>query len=178
MVFQENSQSPRCLFPSQALEQKDWPTYLSASRSTLSQHTDTSRSGWHLHPSVLHSLSPISVFPLPVSILLLRSQLSPISRAHRSQINLFDSQIFNPDVKCIAREVGGTAKTLTQKVWFEKHPAVLKACLGYEAVEAVDLQWVKGHQAGRKKWRKYEVGQNEPGYQCLWITTDLLVFNN
>lgn len=140
-------------FSSQALEQKDWPTYLSASRSALSQHTDTSRSGWHPHPSVLYSLSPISVFPLPVSILLLWSQLSPISRAHRSQINLFDSQIFNPDLKCIAWEVGGTAKTLTKKVGFEKDPVVLKACPGSEAVEAVDLRGgLRGQRSpGRKQ---------------------------
>ncbi len=163
-------------FSSQALEQKDWPTYLSASRTIPQQHTDTSRSGWHPHPSVLYSLSPISVFPLPVSILLLWSQLSPISRAHRSQINLFDSQIFNPDVKCIAWEVGGTAKT-------DKKGRVWKGPRGAESMPGIWSYWssgftvgggggwgVKGHQAGSST----KAGQNEAGCQHPWITVEII----
>lgn len=142
---------------------------------------DMSRSGWHPHPSVLYP-SPICVgFCFLCPFFLSEASWAPLAAST-------EARSISLTVKCIAQEVGGTVKTQTKKVGLEKDPVVLKACLGYEAVEAVDLQWgwrLRGQRsAGRRQyWGKCKAGQNEPSCQHPWITADhcgtrLLVFNN
>lgn len=99
MVFQENSPSPRCPFPHKHLSRKiGLHICLRAAPPSYSRFP-----GLHRHvqiwmaPASFCALFPLShscCFPLPVSILPLGSKLSPISRAHRSQIHLFDSEMY------------------------------------------------------------------------------------